>query len=135
MEFALVAESGDEDDAPVTRRQEITTDRLSRAVAMLDETVLLNDQIDEGDAVAPDAYRDHYLERARLGLVGEPDMRASAESSYVYESLRERYGMVRGRDSALPFDLVFQGSLYDLSFGAFPRWRQPRETPDAFLYR
>jgi hypothetical protein len=135
LEFALLAESGDEDDAPVMRRQEITSDRLSQAVAMLDETVLLNDQIDEGDAVAPDAYRDHYLERARLGLVGEPDMRASAESSYVYESLRERYGMVRGRDSALPFDLVFQGSLYDLSFGAFPRWRQPRETPDAFLYR
>lgn len=135
MEFALVAESGDEDDEPVRRREEITSERLSRTVAMLDETVLRNDQIDEGEAVAPDAFRDHYLERARLGLVGEPDMRASAESTYVYESLRERYGMVRGRDSFLPFDLVFQGSLYDLSLGAFPRWRQPRETPDAFLYR
>jgi hypothetical protein len=53
----------------------------------------------------------------------------------VYESLRERYGVVRGRDSILPFDLVFQGSLFDLSLGAFPRWRQPKETPDAFLYR
>ena len=27
-------------------------------------------------------------------------MRASAESTYVYESLREQYGIVRGRDSA-----------------------------------
>ncbi|MFP6622391.1 MAG: hypothetical protein VCC20_02845, partial [Myxococcota bacterium] len=135
IEFALVADSGNEDDKPVARREEITPERLARAVAVLDETVLLNDQIDAGDAVTPDASRDHYLERARLGLVDDPDMRASAESNYVYESLRERYGMVRSRDSILPFDLVFRGSLFDLSLGAFPRWRQPRETPDAFLYR
>ena len=135
MEFTLIAESGDEEDAPVRRRQEIKSNRLARTVAMLDETVLLNNQIDDGDAITPDAFREHYLERARLGLVKNPDMRASAESTYVYESLRERYGMVRGRDSILPFDLVFQGSLFDLSLGAFPRWRQPRETPDAFLYR
>ena len=135
MEFALVAPSGDEDDPPVSVRQEVTPARLAHAVAMLDETVLLNDQLDDGDAVHPDAYRDHYLERARLGLAAQPDMRASAESDYVYESLREQYGMVRGRDSILPFDLVFQGSLFDMSLGAFPRWRQPKETPDAFLYR
>ncbi len=135
MEFALIGESGEEDDPPVSVRETISPERLSHTVAMLDETVLLNNQIDDGDAVHPDAFRDHYLERARLGLVGEPDMRASAESDYVYESLREQYGMVRGRDSVLPFDLVFQGSLFDMSLGAFPRWRQPKETPDAFLYR
>ncbi len=135
MEFALVAESGDKDDAPVNRRERISQERLSQAIAMLDETVLLNDQIDDGDAVTPDAFRDHYLERARLGLVDEPDMRASAESDYVYQSLREQYGVVRGRDSVLPFSLVFQGSLMDLSLGAFPRWRQPPQTPDAFLYK
>jgi hypothetical protein len=135
VEFALIAESGDEDDPPVSVRERISPERLSHAVAMLDEAVLLNNQIDDGEAVRPDAYRDHYLERARLGLVAEPDMRASAESDYVYESLREQYGMVRGRDSILPFDLVFQGSLFDMSLGAFPRWRQPKETPDAFLYR
>ncbi len=135
MEFALVAESGEKDDAPVRRRERISQDRLSQTIAMLDETVLLNDQIDDGDAVTPDAFRDHYLERARLGLVEEPDMRASAESDYVYKSLREQYGVVRGRDSILPFSLVFQGSLMDLSLGAFPRWRQPRQTPDAFLYK
>jgi hypothetical protein len=49
--------------------------------------------------------------------------------------MRERYGLVRGRESVLPFDLVVQGSLQDLSLGAFPRWRPPKETPDAFLYR
>ena len=104
-------------------------------MSLPDESPSLNDQIDEGEAFTPDAYRDHYLERARLGLVESPDMRASAESDYVYESLREQYGMVRARESVLPFDLVFQGSLFDLSLGAFPRWRQPKETPDAFLYR
>ena len=30
--------------------------------------------------------------------------------------------------------LVLRGSLSDLSLGAFPRFREPRETPDAFLY-
>jgi hypothetical protein len=49
--------------------------------------------------------------------------------------MRERYGMVRARDSILPFDLVLQGSFHDLSLGAFPRIRAPKETPDAFLYK
>jgi hypothetical protein len=135
LEFALIAESGDEDDPPVKRRQELSSERLARGVALLDETVLRNDQLDDGEAVRPDAFRDHYFERARLELAGTPDMRASAESDYVYESLREQYGVVRGRDSILPFSLVVQGSLGDMSLGAFPRWNKPRETPDAFLYR
>lgn len=135
IEFALVAQTGDEDDPPHKRRQQISSQRLSRAVAMLDETVTRNDQLDDGDAVYPDAFRDQYLERARLGIADKPDTRASAESDYVYQSLREQYGVVRGRDSILPFDLVFQGSLGNMSLGAFPRWREPRETPDAFLYR
>jgi hypothetical protein len=42
---------------------------------------------------------------------------------------------VRSRESILPFDLVLRGSLADLSLGAFPRFRTPRETPDSFLYR
>ena len=134
MEFALVPESGDEDDEPFTVRKKIERERLSQAVALLDETVLKNDQLDEFDAVRPDAFRDHYMERARLGLTSKPDLRPSAESVYVYESLREQYGVVRGRESILPFDLVFQGSVQDFSLGAFPRWRQPRRTPDAFLY-
>ncbi len=31
--------------------------------------------------------------------------------------------------------LVVQGSLSDLTLGAFPRLRPPRATPDAVLYR
>jgi hypothetical protein len=49
--------------------------------------------------------------------------------------MRERYGLVRGRESILPFDLVLQGSFSNLNLGAFPRWRPPKETPDIFLYR
>jgi hypothetical protein len=49
--------------------------------------------------------------------------------------MRERYGMVRSRESILPFDLVLKGSLSNMSLGAFPRIREPRQTPDAFLYR
>ena len=48
--------------------------------------------------------------------------------------MREKYGMVRSRESILPFELVVQGSLEDLSLGAFPRMRTPRRTPDAMLY-
>ena len=91
--------------------------------------------IDTGARHRPDASRDVYLERANLGLTEDVDARPTAESGFVYRSLRERYGIVRGRDSILPFDLVFRGSLGDFTLGAFPRWRPPRETPDAFLYR
>ena len=70
-----------------------------------------------------------------MGLADEIDPRPLASSSYLYRGVRERYGMVRSRESILPFDLVIQGSLADLSLGAFPRIRRPRETPDAFLYR
>ena len=49
--------------------------------------------------------------------------------------MRERYGLVRKRESILPVELVVQGSLQDMSLGAFPRIRLPRPTPDAFLYQ
>ena len=48
--------------------------------------------------------------------------------------MRERYGMVRRREPLLPFDLVLQGSLADLSLGAFPRMRGPEHPKDALLY-
>jgi hypothetical protein len=48
--------------------------------------------------------------------------------------MRERYGLVRGRESILPVDLVIQGSFPDLGLGAFPRIRMPKPSPDAILY-
>jgi len=134
LEFALV-DRGGEDEPPMTLRTQASSERVARAVAMLDETARVNTQLDVDEKFDADPSRDLFFERARLGLAEEPDNRASAHSTYVYRSMRERYGMVRARDSILPFDIVFQASIYDFNLGAFPRWRQPRQTPDAFLYK
>jgi hypothetical protein len=135
VEVLLIADGASHKDPPTRRVIEISPQRLQQLVATLDEAVQRNSLIDTEARQTADANRDRYLERAGLGLTEDVDLRASAESFFVYESLRERYGMVRGRDSVLPFDLVFRGSLGDFTLGAFPRWRMPRETPDAFLYR
>ncbi|MGH0037752.1 MAG: hypothetical protein ACQGVK_22205 [Myxococcota bacterium] len=135
LEFSLVDDSGDENHLPVRVRRKVSTERLSRTVALLDETTIRNALVDQDDQAKPDAQRDRFFERARLGLTNEVDPRPTAESTYVFRSMRERYGVVRGRESVLPFDLVLQGSLEDMSLGAFPRWRKPKETPDAFLYK
>lgn len=135
LEISLVPASGDDNDPPTHLRETISEDRLARLVSLLEETSFRNQLLDSGEILGADAQRDVYFERARLGLADSIDPRAASESRYVYEGIRERYGMVRGRESILPFDLVLQGSLADLSLGAFPRIRPPRETPDAFLYK
>ena len=135
LDILLIAEGADDEDPPELRSRKISKERLSRVAAALNEAVVRNGLIDVDARQPADASRDVYVERAGLGLTDEMDRRPTAESTHVYESLRERYGLVRGRDSILPFDLVFRGSLGDFSLGAFPRWRPPRETPDAFLYR
>jgi hypothetical protein len=135
IQVAVVNREGDEEAEPILIERQISADRLARAVSMLDEMSIHNARIDRDYTVAPDAQRDVFFERARLGLTGTTDRRALAQSTYVYESVRERYGMVRSRESILPFDLVFRGSIDDLGLGAFPRWREPKQTPDSFMYR
>lgn len=135
LEVRLVDEGGDDDDPPASRYVELSPQRLRQLVASLDEASQRNGLIDAEARQDLDPRRDVFLERANLGLADDLDARAAAESTFVYQSLRERYGIVRGRDSVLPIDLVFRGSLGDFTLGAFPRWRPPRETPDAFLYR
>lgn len=134
VEIAYVGESGDPEDEASSRQQRISEARLARLVARLEETSFENALIDDDDPVRPDAYRDHVFERARLGLSNEVDWRATARSGFTYKSMRERYGMVRRREPILPFDIVVQGSLADLSLGAFPRMRVPKRTQDALLY-
>jgi len=135
VELHLLPPGGDE-EAPAERvREALPEGRLARLVSQLEETSFRNSLLDADDPVLPDAQRDVFFERARLGLAEEADPRPLAEAVFTYRGLRERYGMVRARDSILPFELVLQGSLTDLSLGAFPRMKPPRTTPDAFLFR
>ena len=135
VEFNFVDVDGDEEAQPLRIQRPISAERLAQTVAIVEERSFHNARLDPEMAAKPDARRDLYFERARLGLTDQVDLRTGAQSTFTYESLRERYGMVRARESILPFDLVFQGSLGDFSLGAFPRWRAPKATPDAFLYR
>ena len=135
VEFDFLEPGGDEDAEPIRIQRPISPERLSRTVSTLEERTFLNARLDHEAAVDPDSRRDLYFERARLGLTHQIDHRPGAHSNFVYESMREKYGMVRARESILPFDLVVQGSVADLSLGAFPRWRTPKASPDAFLYR
>jgi len=135
VKLLFIGPSGDPKDPPIEVYQDLSSEHYARMVAKLEETSFRNSLLDPDDALVADANRDVVFERARLGLSGDVDPRPAAESSYRYKGMRERYGMVRSRESILPFSLVLQGSLSDLSLGAFPRFNAPRETPDAILYR
>jgi hypothetical protein len=133
LELSFVAESGKEKDPPERRYRAISPERMARLVALLDETSLRLAQLERDYRHESDAGRDRFFEHARLGVSAGPD--PSAGGDYAFRGMRETYGLVRSRESILPFDLVVQGSLYDFGFGVFPRIRMPKPTPDAFLYR
>lgn len=135
VEIALVASAGDEDAEPEFVRTMVAAERLARSVALVEEAATLGVRLDRDETQEVDGSRDQYFERARLELTDEIDSRATAESTYVYQGMTERYGLVRSRESILPFDIVVQGSVTELGLGAFPRWREPPLTPDAFLFR
>ena len=136
LEFSLLAESGKVSDPPRLMRQTVSAERLARLVSLLEETAQHNALLDPLADVGPDPQRDLFFERARLGVsdVGGDDD-PTAASSYAFVGVREKYGLVRSRESILPVDIVISGSLPDLGLGAFPRLRTPKETPDAMLYR
>jgi hypothetical protein len=133
--FYFIGPSGDDKDEPLVRHETIDSDRMARLVSALEEASFENSLVDIDDPIEANASRDVFFERARLGLDTDADRRPVASAEFAYLGMRERYGMVRSRASILPFDLVIKGSLTDFSFGAFPRIREPRKTPDAFLYR
>jgi hypothetical protein len=135
VEIALVAPGRDDDDDPTTLRQTIPTERLSRLVSLLEETALRNALLDPLAEQGADAPRDYFFERARLGVADAVDLRPTASSSFAFVGVREKYNMVRSRESILPVEIVISGSLPDLGLGAFPRIRMPKETPDAVLYK
>jgi len=135
LEICMIADSGDEDAPPHRQHQSISPAHLARLVSEVEEADLHNSLIDSDDDITPDAQRDVFFERAQLELADDVDTRATASSQYTYLGMRERYGVVRGRESILPFSLVLSGSLTDFSLGAMPRITAPRETPDAILYK
>jgi hypothetical protein len=135
LQFAFVDESGNDRDEPIRTQTVVSTERLARAVALLEETSLRIVQLDRDARVEYDADRDLFFERAKLGITGTPDLRASAESTYAFRGMREKYGLVRSRRSILPVEIVLQGSFDDFSLGAFPRMRIPKPTSDAIFYR
>jgi hypothetical protein len=135
IEICTIAPGADETEAPHRAQETISPAQLARLVSEVEEADLRNSLLDRDDRFAPDAQRDVFFERARLGLADEVDTRATATSEYAYLGMRERYGLVRARESILPFELVLKGSLSDFSLGAFPRITQPRQTPDAVLYK
>jgi len=135
VEIAFLAASGKDTDPPERRNVLLSEEQLARVIAGLEETNFRNSLLDSDDAIEHDSRRDVVFERARLGLADHIDPRPEARAEYAYRGMRERYGMVRGREPWLPFDLVLQGSLADLSLGAFPRWREPKKTPDASLFQ
>lgn len=134
IEISYLAESGDPRDEAVRRREQVSAERMQRAVAMLEEASLRAARSDADYPIEYDADRDLFFERTRLGLAESGEHRAESRSSYAFRGVRERYGLVRKRESILPVELVVQGSLEDMSLGAFPRIRMPKPTPDAFLY-
>jgi len=135
IELSFVPAGGRNADPPKRRREQISQERMARLVTQLEEASHKTLLTDRDARFEPDPDRDLFLERARLGLLDHPDLRASASSEYTFKSMRERYGIVRSRESILPVELVLKGSFTDLGLGAFPRIRMPKATPDAFLYK
>jgi len=132
IELSYVGREGKNGAAEV-RRVEVNDAHLARIAAALEESALRRTRVDRDATFAPDAGRETFFERARLGIADET--RSGGDSQFEFRGMRELYGIVRGRESILPVELVVQSGLEDFGFGAFPRIRMPRETADQILYR
>ena len=121
------------DREPVT--QAVPPENFARFVAQLEEASYVQLVRDERERPSSDPQRDLFFERARLGLLDEPDMRPAASSQATFLGSTEKFGAVRRRESLLPVELVLQGGAEDFGLSAYPRVILPRESPDAFLYR
>lgn len=134
IEISYLAKSGKDREEPILRRENVSLERMSRLIAMLDESSMKQALVDPDVPVEYDAKRDVFFEHLRLG-VRPPESDPKSESTYVFQGVNERYGMVRARKSILPVELVLQGSTRDLGFGAYPRFKVPKREPDQILYR
>jgi hypothetical protein len=135
VEFAYLGPGRGSEDPAERRRERLSSERMARGVAQLEESSEHLFRTDRDLRFEPDADRDLFFERARLGVAQTDDPRPEARSSYAYIGTRERYGVVRGREAILPVEIVLQGSFEDFGLGAFPRLRLPKATPDQILFR
>jgi len=133
IELSYVGREGKDGEAEL-QRVEVSDAHLARIAATLEESAFRRTRVDRDATFAQDAGRETFFERARLGIADETN-RSSGDSQFEFRGMREMYGIVRGRESILPVELVIQSGLEDFGFGAFPRIRMPRETPDQILYR
>jgi hypothetical protein len=80
----------------------------------------------------PDAKRDVAFERGASGKPDRVDPRPKTARVHHRACASATASCAgAGRGSLRP---GAQGSLADLSLGAFPRWREPKKSPDAALY-
>lgn len=134
IQISYLGRSGKIRDQPIVKKEELSTRRMARLIAMLDESSMKQALIDPDVPIEYDSKRDVFFEHLRLGITpSSPEQRD--ESNYVFQGADERYGMVRARKSILPVELVIQGSTRDLGFGAYPRFKVPKRDPDQILYR
>jgi hypothetical protein len=112
--------------------EQIPRQRFARFVSLLELESYDRLRADARESPSIDPQRDAFFDSARLGVREEP--RPTAQSEAVYLSSREKFGLVKRRESVLPVELVLQGGLEDLGLSAFPRILAPPEAPDAFLY-
>jgi hypothetical protein len=112
----------------------IPEENFVRFVSLLEEARYRRMAGDGRERPAADPQLDSFLERARLGLLDDPELRPTARSESVMMSSSEKFGMKR-ESSILPIELVVRGGLSDAGLAALPRIKIPEESEDAFLYK
>lgn len=113
----------------------VPAEQFARFVALLQEVYYHRLATDPRDRPDVDPQRDLFFERARLGLIENPDTRPTAVSAATFLSSREQHGMMQRRSALLPVELVVSGDLESFGLSAFPRILTPPESHDAWLYR
>jgi hypothetical protein len=113
----------------------VPPEQFARFVALLQEVYYHRLATDPRDRPEVDPQRDLFFERARLGLVENPDARPTAGSAATFLSSREKHGVMQRRTALLPVELVVSGDLESFGLSAFPRILTPPESSDAWLYK
>jgi hypothetical protein len=115
--------------------ESLPPEQFARFVALLQEAQYRHLVTDTREQAEVDPQRDLFFERARLGLLSQPDTRPTASSEAQFLSAREKFGFVRRQEPLIPVELVVSGDLEGFGLAAYPRLIAPRESEDTWLYR